>query len=151
MLSVPAFAQQEVTDDDVNSIAREMYCPVCESEPLDVCGTQACQDWRAEIRIMLTAGATKQEIFDDFQARYGSRTLSKPPFSGVSILLWVGPLLAIVAGGLWFLFFMRKAHVAIAPSSAQKQATTSKQQPAKKKNGDLDSYIDLIEQELSNR
>src|SRR5687768_4143054 len=25
------------TDDDVNRVARQLYCPVCESTPLDVC------------------------------------------------------------------------------------------------------------------
>ena len=38
-------AQEAVTDDQVNEIAREVYCPVCENTPLDVCDTQACADW----------------------------------------------------------------------------------------------------------
>ena len=41
-----AFAQEAtpipVTDDQVNAIAHDLYCPVCENTPLDVCGTQAC-------------------------------------------------------------------------------------------------------------
>ena len=39
-----------VTDDDVNQVARELYCPICENTPLDVCETQACEDWRQLIR-----------------------------------------------------------------------------------------------------
>jgi len=42
----PALAQTpqppKVTDDAVNSVAKELYCPVCENIPLDVCPTQAC-------------------------------------------------------------------------------------------------------------
>ena len=42
LLIMPAAAQENepkkvVTDDDVNAIAKELYCPVCESTPLDVC------------------------------------------------------------------------------------------------------------------
>ncbi|MFN2293577.1 MAG: cytochrome c-type biogenesis protein CcmH, partial [Candidatus Promineifilaceae bacterium] len=39
-----------VTDDEVNEVARDVYCPVCENTPLDVCQTQACADWRELIR-----------------------------------------------------------------------------------------------------
>src|SRR5260221_3230838 len=35
-----------VTDNDVNRVARQLYCPVCENIPLDVCPTQACAQWR---------------------------------------------------------------------------------------------------------
>ena len=52
VLPVVAFAQGEdpppsgPSDDEVNAIAEQLYCPVCENVPLDVCGTQACADWR---------------------------------------------------------------------------------------------------------
>jgi cytochrome c-type biogenesis protein CcmH len=29
------------SDDDVNAIARKLYCPVCPNTPLDVCETSA--------------------------------------------------------------------------------------------------------------
>ena len=44
------------TDDDVNAVAKKLYCPVCPNTPLDVCETQACEDWRAQIRDQLAAG-----------------------------------------------------------------------------------------------
>ena len=49
-----AFAQdgtpRQPTEDEVNAIAKQMYCPVCENTPLDVCPTQACAEWRELIR-----------------------------------------------------------------------------------------------------
>ena len=41
---------------EVNAIASQLYCPVCESTPLDVCPTEACRQWRDVIRTMLTEG-----------------------------------------------------------------------------------------------
>ena len=38
------------SDDDVNEVAGQLYCPVCENIPLDVCPTQACGQWRDLIR-----------------------------------------------------------------------------------------------------
>ena len=72
-------AKQPVTADDVNSIAKQMYCPVCENEPLDACRTAACQQWRAQIGQMLSEGQTEQQIKDYFVSRYGARVLAQPP------------------------------------------------------------------------
>ena len=44
------------TDDDVNRIAKQLFCPVCENTPLDVCPTEACRQWRELIRQMLSEG-----------------------------------------------------------------------------------------------
>ncbi len=46
LFASPVLAQQNVSDDQVNEVAGGLYCPVCESTPLDVCPTQACADWR---------------------------------------------------------------------------------------------------------
>ena len=52
-LASPAPAQGPTpTDDEVNRIAKQLYCPVCESTPLDVCPTEACRQWRDLIRTM---------------------------------------------------------------------------------------------------
>ena len=54
------------TDDEVNAIAKQLYCPVCPNTPLDVCETQACKDWRAQIRDQLAAGWSEERIIDYF-------------------------------------------------------------------------------------
>jgi cytochrome c-type biogenesis protein CcmH len=75
------YAQQpvdEVTDDDVNRVARELYCPICENTPLDVCETQACEDWRQLIREKLQAGQSDQEIIEYFAGIYGERARHRP-------------------------------------------------------------------------
>jgi len=53
-------AQQSTpSDDQVNAIARQLFCPICENIPLDVCPTQACHDWRELIRQMLAEASRK--------------------------------------------------------------------------------------------
>jgi cytochrome c-type biogenesis protein CcmH len=88
------------SDDEVNAIAREMYCPICENTPLDVCPTDACRDWRELIRQMLAQGKTSAEIEQYFVDHYGARVLSEPPQQGFNILLYVTPKVAIVIGVL---------------------------------------------------
>jgi cytochrome c-type biogenesis protein CcmH len=102
-------AAQTVTDDDVNAIAKKMYCPVCENIPLDVCPTQACADWRGDIREQLESGSTEQQIIDGFVARYGERVIGTPqdPFLRALSLLtpWligvVGALVALISFSRW--------------------------------------------------
>jgi hypothetical protein len=59
-LSVSVVSAQQPTpsDDEVNAIARQLFCPICQNTPLDVCPTQACHDWRELIRQMLAQGKT---------------------------------------------------------------------------------------------
>ncbi|MEZ4670585.1 MAG: cytochrome c-type biogenesis protein CcmH [Anaerolineae bacterium] len=86
-----------VTDDDVNAIAHELYCPVCENITLDVCGTAACADWRDEIRMQLEAGRTKEQITDDFVQRFGDRVVGTPQDSVLRALSLVTPWVIIAA------------------------------------------------------
>ena len=51
LLPTAVYGQGEITDDEVNAVAKDVYCPVCESTPLDVCPTAACADWRELIRV----------------------------------------------------------------------------------------------------
>lgn len=99
--TVPGLAQagdDEVTDDDVNAIAKQLFCPVCENIPLDECQTQACEQWRGVIRDMLAEGYSEQEIKDYFVAQYGDRVLSVPPPTGLNWVVYIFPPLAFVVG-----------------------------------------------------
>ena len=90
--------QRTVTDDDVNAVARQLYCPVCENVPLDVCPTQACADWRSEIRLMLEQGKSTQDVLNYFKDRYGQRVLATPQAEGFNLLVWILPPIAAIIG-----------------------------------------------------
>jgi len=100
--TVPGLAQdgggREPTADEVNAIAKQLYCPVCENIPLDVCGTVACEQWRGLIREKLVAGWSEDEIKQYFVDQYGDRVLATPPARGLNWLVYVVPPLAILAG-----------------------------------------------------
>ncbi|HSM24423.1 MAG TPA: cytochrome c-type biogenesis protein CcmH [Anaerolineaceae bacterium] len=86
------------SDDEINAIAKELYCPVCENIPLDVCPTQACAQWRALIREKLIDGWTKEEIKQYFVDQYGDRVLAQPPARGLNWLIYILPPLIFVGG-----------------------------------------------------
>lgn len=86
------------TDNDVNRVAKQLYCPVCPNTPLDVCETKACEDWRAQIRDQLSEGWTDQQVIDYFVAQYGERVLAEPQRKGFTSLVWFLPLIVVLVG-----------------------------------------------------
>lgn len=117
-----------ISDDQVNAIAKQLYCPVCENITLDTCGTAACDDWRYEIRLQLQAGRSEDQIIDDFVARFGDRVVGTPEDGALRALSLVTPWV-IMLGVLLILgqavLKRRRAPAApispaAAPGSAQK-------------------------------
>jgi cytochrome c-type biogenesis protein CcmH len=151
---LPAQAQDEnVSDDEVNEVAKDIYCPVCESTPLDVCGTQACADWRELIREKLGEGQTQAEIFEYFARQYGDGVLANPPSRGVSlVILWVLPVVLILAGLLFFTRYMRTIRgqqTAVSPSNSAGALDGDPTKSAVEKSGKTDDdYYSRIEEEL---
>jgi len=110
LFASPAHAQEStpiIPDDAVNAIAKDMFCPVCESVPLDVCPTQACAQWRELIRQRLAQGWTEQQIKDYFVQQYGDRVLAEPPRTGLNWLVYIIPPLFVLAGALIVMSVLR--------------------------------------------
>ncbi len=144
LLAVPASAQtpapgDTVTDDEVNRVAKGMFCPVCENVPLDVCPTQACIQWRADIRERLAAGWTEAEIKTYFAEQYGDRVLAVPPPTGLNLLIYLLPPLTLALGGwgVWRYLSQRRPAV-FTPTQADAPANP-------------DDYVRRLEEELRQR
>ncbi len=149
MLLLPAavYGQEQITDDEVNEVAKDVYCPVCESTPLDVCPTAACADWRELIRTKLAEGQSRDEILDYFARQYGDGVLSNPPRRGASlIVLWILPLAGVLLGLLLFSRLLRGLRTAAPgdgrPPTADRRPTAATGDPV------LDDYIARVEKEV---
>lgn len=135
--TMPVSAQGPTpTDDEVNRIAKQLYCPVCESTPLDVCPTEACRQWRDLIRTMLAEGKSEEEIKQYFVTHYGVRVLAEPPNRLVTYLV---PGVAILLGA--FLLF-RGFQMWIKPSTVRAVEAKENAKPSQ------DPYIARLEEEL---
>jgi cytochrome c-type biogenesis protein CcmH len=99
-----------VSDNDVNRVAKKLYCPVCPNTPLDVCTTQACKDWRAQIRDQLSSGWTDQQVMDYFVRQYGERVLAEPERGGFSSLVWMLPVLVALLGLILVWLILKSWH-----------------------------------------
>lgn len=97
------------SDDEVNRVAKQLYCPVCEGVPLDVCPTAACAQWREDIRQRLGQGWTDEEVREYFAARYGDQVLAEPPARGFSALVYILPVLGLLIGAALLVRWLRSA------------------------------------------
>lgn len=136
-----ALAQSgEPTDDQVNAIAKQLYCPVCENIPLDVCGTQACAQWRDLIREKLRQGWSETRIKQYFVDQYGDRVLAAPPARGLNWLVYIVPPLAILAG----IYILYRAFKAWKRPTVEVKTSDPPLQPT-------DEYVMRMEEELKKR
>ena len=90
--------QPTPSDNDVNAVAKQLFCPVCENTPLDVCPTQACAQWRELIREKMELGWSEAQIKVFFAEQYGDQVLALPPRRGFNWLIYVLPPLIVIIG-----------------------------------------------------
>jgi cytochrome c-type biogenesis protein CcmH len=154
ILSVRTVSAQQPTpsDDQVNTIARQLYCPVCENTPLDVCPTTACHQWRELIRQMLAEGKSAADIKQYFVDYYGARVLAEPPVSGINWLVYIVPPVAFLAG----VFLLFQAFRTWKKSPRRPEAGTIAPSPDAPENPSAtpsmdDKYINRLEEELKKR
>ncbi|MDE3089966.1 MAG: cytochrome c-type biogenesis protein CcmH [Chloroflexota bacterium] len=138
LAAAPARAQGPNLDDEVNRIAKTLYCPVCPNTPLDVCSTQACVQWRALIKEKLQQGQTEQQIRDYFVQQYGDVVLGAPPAQGFNWLAYVLPAIGILLGAAIAWVTVRQWLVSRSPGASASAETPAISQ----------EYADRIEKDL---
>ena len=130
---------EQPTDDEVNAVAKGLYCPVCPNTPLDVCETTACKQWRESIREKLAQGWSQGQIEQFFVSQYGDRVLATPPATGLNWLVYLLPPVGFVAGALILAGALRSWRK---PSGSDPQSTAAPADPA---------YLERVEEELRRR
>jgi len=82
----------------VMAIAAELRCLVCQNQTIADSDADLAKDLRNQIREKLQQGQSQRDIIDYMIARYGDFVLWRPPFKLTTLLLWLGPVLLVLAG-----------------------------------------------------
>ncbi len=96
--SAPAFTDP-VQQARYERVIRELRCLVCRSETIADSNATLAADLRRQVRELMAAGKSDQEIFQHMVERYGDYVLYKPPLAARTWLLWGAPVLLLVLGG----------------------------------------------------
>jgi cytochrome c-type biogenesis protein CcmH len=97
-------------------LANELRCLVCQNQSIAESNAELAVDLRRQIREQIAAGRSDDEIVGFMVSRYGDFVLYRPPFKAATLLLWVGPLLLVVAGFWTLARALRSRRQAEAPA-----------------------------------
>ena len=115
-------------------------CGGCQRESLSECSCGVADDFRDEVRAMMAQGLTQEQIKDEWRRRYGPQALAVPPNSGANRLVYIAPLLGIVAMAAVFITVLRRFR----ESDRQKVAAAGPPVAGKGR----DEYDDKLDEEL---
>jgi len=93
-----AVAADPVAEKRLQGLSEELRCLVCQNQTIADSNAELAQDLRREIRGMIKAGQSDQQIIDFMVARYGDFVLYRPPLKGITLLLWGGPVALLLFG-----------------------------------------------------
>lgn len=92
----PPLAEDPVVEQRLNAISEELRCLVCQNESLAGSRADLALDLRREIRGLIKANKSDQEIMEFMVSRYGDFVRYRPPVKPLTWLLWFGPLLLLL-------------------------------------------------------
>lgn len=93
-------------------LLKNLRCLVCQNQDLADSNAGLAKDLRLQVYRLVQEGKSDSEITDYLASRYGDFVLFKPPLKGLTVLLWFGPFLFLIAGIIifWRTCFKRVAY-----------------------------------------
>ena len=105
----------DALDARTEDVAGLLRCPVCQGLSVADSPATMAVNMKAQVKELVAQGYDQEQILAYFEHSYGEFVRLEPPLRGVNWLVWLGPLLALVAGAaavLWTLRSRRQAAVA---------------------------------------
>lgn len=99
-------------------LSLELRCPKCQNQNIADSNAPISQDLRKLLYQQLEAGASDGEILDYMVARYGEFVRYRPRYDGVTAVLWLAPVVLLLAGIALALLMLRGRSRPSPPDSA---------------------------------
>lgn len=93
-----AVQQESPLEPRIKNIAVQLRCPVCQGETIYDSHSTVASQMKALIKEKVAEGKSDKEIVAFFVDRYGEFVLMEPRKSGSFLVIWLFPVLALVAG-----------------------------------------------------
>ena len=143
-LSGVVLAQNATAAALIRDIENNLIAPCCWNQPISEHPSEVSDRMRAEVRMMVAQGKSRNEILDYYVAEYGERILATPRARGINTLAYIAPWAALILGG-WGLFtLLGRRRVAVAADEVSATDTAV----AMSANRSDNYYADIIEKEL---
>lgn len=83
-----------------HALVAELRCVMCQNQSLADSDAQIAHDLRREVLALMQAGRSDAEVKAFLVQRYGEFVLYRPEVKSDTWLLWFGPALVLLAGGV---------------------------------------------------
>jgi cytochrome c-type biogenesis protein CcmH len=105
-------------------LSKGLRCLVCQNQSIEDSNADLARDLRRTVRERIAAGDSDEQVKAFLVARFGDWVLLKPPFNGETLVLWIAPLVLLIAGGAiaWTFYRRRPEQAPPAPLSAEEKA-----------------------------
>jgi cytochrome c-type biogenesis protein CcmH len=102
-------------------ISQDLRCVVCQNETIDESNATLAQDMRRLVRQRINAGDTNEQVIAYMVDRYGDFVLLRPRFTSQTLLLWFGPILILVLGGVVVVRVMKRSASNVSEALSQEE------------------------------
>lgn len=119
-------AADPVLEARVQNLSLKLRCLVCQNESIAESRAPLADDLRNQVREQLAAGKSEDQIIEYLVSRYGDFVLYQPPFKPITLVLWLGPLLLLLAGAGWLIHRLRSRAREQAPVLSAEQRTSAR-------------------------
>lgn len=110
-------AQDPALEKRVDAVSAELRCLVCQNQTIADSHAELAIDLKNQVREMLRAGNSNEEVVNYMVERYGDFVRYKPPMKPTTYLLWFGPALLIIVGLTVLFLTLRKRRQRVAASA----------------------------------
>ena len=108
-------AEDKQAAEKVREIEDNLIAPCCWSQPVSQHYSEIAEQIRKEVRAMVAAGKSRDEIYEYYVSQYGERILAAPRPKGFNVLAYILPWAALILGA-WLLAVLLKKLRSPAPS-----------------------------------
>lgn len=107
-LSHAGTVEEQLLDIRTRELAKTLRCAVCQTGSVWESNAPLAAQMRSLIRERLAQGQSEEEILAYFLSRYGDYILMEPRKTGLNWLLWAGPFVLLVCGGVLLYSLLRR-------------------------------------------
>ena len=103
------------------ALTAELRCVMCQNQSIADSNAPIAHDLRREVLALMREGRSDDEIKQYLVERYTNFVLYEPPMRGGNWLLWIGPFLILLAGGVAVIRIIRRKRPAAAAPAADNE------------------------------
>ncbi|MDP2272109.1 MAG: cytochrome c-type biogenesis protein CcmH [Archangium sp.] len=108
-----------VREQRVQAVGKKLRCAVCQGVSIADSPASMARAQLDKVRELVAEGKNDQEIFDYFVERYGEWALMEPKKSGITLGLWLAPVLVLVLGVLLIISSTKKPAAPVAAATEE--------------------------------